>query len=187
VEAEERKTIALFWTDNPGQTGTPPGHWIAVIGQVARAERLSLDVAAEAYARAGMAVADGFISCWATKYRYNLLRPITYIRDVIDADWTPPLPTPPFAEYTSGHSVQSGAVATVLDDLFGGLTFTDDTHASLGLPARTFTSFEEAAAEAAISRLYGGIHYRAAIEKGIDQGRCIGETILRNVRFRDAD
>jgi hypothetical protein len=176
--------IALFWADNPGQTGTPPGHWIAIVGQVARASNLSLDVAAEAYARTGMAVADGFISCWDSKYRFNLMRPITYIRAVFDPVWTPPIGTPPFPEYTSGHSVQSAAAATVLGDLLGPLPFTDDTHAPLGLPARSFGSFEEAAAEAAVSRLYGGIHYRAAIDNGLDQGRCIGETILREVRFR---
>jgi hypothetical protein len=131
----------------------------------------------------GLAVADAFITCWHTKYVDNLLRPITYIRDVIDSTWLPLLPTPPFPEYTSGHSVQSGAAATVLTDLFGPHPFTDDTHTGL-FPARSFASFEEAAEQAAISRLYGGIHYRAAIDLGVEQGVCVGETILERVQFR---
>lgn len=179
----EQLAIALFWADNPGQTATPPGHWVAIVGQIARAQSLSLDVAAEAYARVGIAVADAFISCWHAKYAYNLLRPITYVRQNIDAAWLPPLATPPFPEYTSGHSVQSGAASTVLTDLFGALPFTDDTHAALGYPARSFDSFDEAAEEAAVSRLYGGIHFRDGIDLGVDQGRCIGDTILHRVSF----
>jgi hypothetical protein len=179
----EQEAIARFWADNPGQTGTPPGHWIAIVGQIASSDRLSLATAAEAYARVGLAVADSFISCWHAKYVHNLLRPITYVNDVIDSAWLPLLPTPPFPEYTSGHSVQSGAAATVLTDLLGARPFTDDTHAGL-YPARSFDSFEEAADEAAISRMYGGIHFRSAIEVGVEQGECVGETILEEVQFR---
>jgi hypothetical protein len=179
----EQEAIARFWADNPGQTGTPPGHWIAIVGQIAAADRLSLATAAEAYARVGLAVADAFISCWNTKYAHNLLRPITYVQEVFDAAWQPLLSTPPFPEYTSGHSVQSGAAATVLTDLLGARPFTDDTHAGL-FPARSFDSFEEAATEAAISRLYGGIHFRSAIAVGVEQGECVGGTILRRVQFR---
>ena len=179
----EQRAIALFWADNAGETGTPPGHWISITGQIARQRHLSLGVAAEAYARVGIAVADGFISCWATKYVYNLLRPITYIQQNIDAAWLPPLATPAFPEYTSGHSVQSGAAATVLTDLFGALSFTDGTHLSRGLAARSFSSFLDAAQEAAISRLYAGIHFRAAIERGVEQGQCIGGRIRDRVQF----
>jgi hypothetical protein len=108
----------------------------------------------------------------------NLLRPVTYIRATIDPGWTPLLTTPPFPEYPSGHSVQSGAAAEVLTDLFGdGYAFVDDTHAARGLAPRSFGSFREAAEEAAISRLYGGIHFRAAIDDGLEQGRCIGEAV----------
>ena len=140
-----------------------------------------LDLAAETFARVGAAVADAFIACWRVKYEFNLLRPITYVTDVIDPAWgsTLPLGTPPFPEYTSGHSVQSGAAATVLTDLFGTAAFTDHTHDERGLPARTFTSFHDAASEAAISRLYGGIHFLPAIERGLDQGHAIGELVNR--------
>jgi membrane-associated phospholipid phosphatase len=173
----ELQAIARFWSDDPGATATPPGHSISILTQVVRALDLSLDRAVEAYAKVGIATADSFIACWRTKYRYNLLRPITYVRRVIDPSWTTILVTPPFPEYTSGHSVQSGAAATVLSGLFGDISFTDRTHEARGLPARSFASFAAAAEEAAISRMYGGIHFRAAIERGL-AGRAIGARAL---------
>jgi hypothetical protein len=173
----EQEAIARFWSDDPGQTPSPPGHSISILTQVAGMLDVSLARAAEAYAKVGIAVADAFIACWKTKYRDNLLRPVTYIRDLIDPAWMPLLVTPPFPEYTSGHSVQSGAAAQLLADLFGDLAFVDRTHERRGLPARSFRSFHEAAEEAAVSRLYGGIHFRAAIERGLEQGRCIGRHV----------
>jgi PAP2 superfamily len=173
----EQRVIALFWSDDPGITCTPPGHSISILTQVVRGHGCTLDVAAEAYARVGMAVADAFVSCWNTKYRYNLLRPVTYIRHLIDPSWSSLLVTPPFPEYTSGHSVQSGAAAQVLTDLFGTVAFTDHTHDDRGLTPRSFGSFFEAAEEAALSRLYGGIHFRTAIVLGLDQGRCVGQHV----------
>lgn len=175
----EEEAIARFWADDPGRTATPPGHSLSILTQVVRALEVPLDRAAEAYAKVGIAVADAFIACWRTKYRYNLLRPITYVRRVIDPAWVPLLTTPPFPEYTSGHSVQSAAAAHVLTDLFGAVAFTDRTHESAGLPARSFPSFTAAAEEAAISRLYGGIHFRAAIERGLVQGIHVGQEASR--------
>lgn len=167
--------IAIYWADGPGATGTPPGHSIAILTQVLKAENASLELAAESYAKLGIAVADAFIACWNTKFEFNLLRPITCVRTLIDPGWASYITTPNFPEYTSGHSVQSGAASQVMTDLFGGAyVFTDHTHDSRGLAPRSFGSFFEAADEAAISRLYGGIHFRAAIEEGITQGRCIG-------------
>jgi membrane-associated phospholipid phosphatase len=184
-----QQTIALYWADNPGTTGTPPGHWIAIVGQLTRNDRLSLMAAAEAYARVGIAVADAFIGCWQTKYTYNLLRPVTYIQDVINRTWVPLLVTPNFPSYASGHSTQSGAAATVLTDLFGVIAFTDTLFVDHELvppqAPRTFTSFDEAAAEAAISRLYAGIHYPADNNNGLAQGQCIGQVILDRVKFKD--
>jgi hypothetical protein len=174
----ERRDIALFWSDDPGTTPTPPGHSISILTQVLRQKGSSLPVAAEAYAKVGIAVADAFIGCWHAKYRDNLLRPVTYIQaQQIDPSWLPLLATPPFPEYPSGHSVQSSASAQVLTDLFGEVAFTDHTHDSRGLAPRLFGSFLEAAEEAAISRLYGGIHFRPAIELGFEQGWCIGERV----------
>ncbi len=173
----EQKAIARFWSDDPGQTATPSGHSVSILTQVARELNLTLDRAAEAYAKVGVAVADSFVACWRTKYQYNLLRPVTYIRSVIDPSWTSLLVTPPFPEYTSGHSVQTAAAAHVLTSLFGQLAFMDHTHDAQGLPPRAFSSFAAAAEEAAVSRLYGGIHFRAAIERGLEQGACIGEQV----------
>jgi PAP2 superfamily len=173
----EQETIARFWSDDPGITATPPGHSVSMTTQVLRQLDASLGVAAEAYARVGLAVGDGFIACWNTKFRDNLLRPITYIRDLIDAQWSSLLTTPPFPEYTSGHSVQSGAWAQVMTDQFGEIAFTDRTHVDRGFEPRSFDSFFEAANEAAISRLYGGIHFRPAIEVGVEQGSCVGRAV----------
>ncbi len=171
---DERKAIALFWADNPGQTPTPPGHWISVTGQLLRTRALTLEDAAEAYALVGVSVADAFISCWEAKYIYNLIRPVSYIRAHIDPNWDTFIPTPPFPEYTSGHSVNSGAAAVTLTRLFGDGPFTDDAHHALGYPARDFENFYQAAEEAAVSRLYGGIHFPMGISAGVSQGYCVG-------------
>lgn len=184
----EQKTIADYWADNPGATGTPAGHWIAIVSQFARSQGLSLARAAEAYARVGMAVHDAFVVCWNSKYTYNLQRPVTYINDNIDRNWQPYIVTPNFPTYTSGHSTQSGAAASVLTDMFGVKRFTDMTHANHALtPAqqpRTFNSFDEAAAEAAISRLYGGIHYSFDNNDGLGCGECVGKAIRNRVSFK---
>jgi hypothetical protein len=181
----EQLQIARFWADDPGETATPPGHSISITTLVLEEQGADLATAAEAYAKVGIAVADAFIACWHAKYAVNLLRPITYIQDHVDAGWGGPdrplpLTTPPFPEYPSGHSVQSAAAAEVLADVFGDpYPFTDTTHVERGMPARSFPSFSAAAEEAAISRLYGGIHFRPAIVDGLSQGRCIGEAVNR--------
>jgi hypothetical protein len=174
---DEQRAVALFWSDDPGQTVMPPGHSVAILGQVLAQRSATLDVAAEAYLKVGIAVADAFVACWRTKYQVNLLRPVTYIQREIDRDWMPILVTPPFPEHTSGHSVQSAATAEVLTTLFGRVAFTDRTHERRGLAPRSFGSFWHAAREAAISRLYGGIHFLAAIVAGLDQGRCVGRAV----------
>ena len=174
----EQEAIARFWSDDPGATVTPPGHSCAIAAQVVDKENASLMRAGEAFAKLGIAVNDAFIACWNAKYVYNLLRPVTYLQANVDAGWLPILTTPPFPEYPSGHSVQSGAAFRVLADLFGDdYRFVDRTHDDRGLPRRRFTSFTAAADEAGISRLYGGIHYRAAIELGLVQGRTIGAAV----------
>lgn len=170
----EQKLIARFWSDDPMLSPTPPGHWTAIAMDILDAQNADAARRAEVLARLGIAVADAFIGCWQTKYEYDLLRPVTYIRRVIDPKWETLLITPPFPEYPSGHSTQSGAAAAVLTDLFGAdFAFDDATHEDEGMEARHFASFEAAAEEAALSRLYGGIHFRSAIERGLEQGRCI--------------
>ncbi|MBL7795523.1 MAG: phosphatase PAP2 family protein [Saprospiraceae bacterium] len=187
VLTAEQEVIARYWSDDPGLAGTPPGHSINIATQILVKENASLELAAETYCKVGIAVAEAFISCWKCKYVSNLLRPITYIQDVIDPNWTPILTTPPFPEHTSGHSVQSAATAQVLTDLFGDqYAFTDRTHekrTDINGSPRSYTSFFDYAEEAAVSRLYGGIHYRDAIEDGIEQGRKIGYSI-RNISFQ---
>jgi hypothetical protein len=186
---DEQKTIADYWADNVAATGTPPGHWIAIVGQVARTDRLSLSDAAEAFARVGIAAHDAFIQCWFTKYVTNLQRPVTYIRNAFDASWLPYIVTPAFPTYTSGHSTLSSAAASVLTAMFGKKAFTDTLHTDHHLvPAqepRSFESFDEAAAEAAISRLYGGIHYSFDNNHGLACGKCIAKAISRRVHFQD--
>jgi hypothetical protein len=179
----EQKLIAKYWSDDPGVGGTPPGHSISMTTQVLRTENWNLAKTAETYAKVGIAVSDAFVSCWRCKYEHNYLRPITFIRAKLDANWLSPLATPPFPEYTSGHSVQSSATAKVLNESFGfNYGFIDKTHEARtdidGRP-RQFKSFNDMAAEAAISRLYGGIHYREAIDKGVAQGLKVGEEVVK--------
>jgi hypothetical protein len=171
----EQKAIARFWSDDPMLSSTPPGHWIAITRKILRERDAPITDSVDVMARLGVAVADAFIGCWRVKYRDDLIRPVTYIRATMDKGFTPLLNTPPFPEYPSGHSAQSGAAAAVLTAFFGqDFAFTDDSHADDGLPGRSFPSFAAAAEEAALSRLYGGIHYRAAIEQGLGQGACVG-------------
>ena len=187
---DTQQTIADYWSDGAIATGTPPGHWIAIVSQLARNDDLSLAEAAEAYARVGIAVHDAFITCWNAKYLYNLQRPVTYINDTIDVGWSPYLVTPGFPSYTSGHSTQSGAAARVLTAMFGRTRFTDTTHTDHGLlpmqEPRTFDSFDAAAAEAAVSRLYGGIHFAFDNDDGLAAGQCIGQAISDRVRFTNS-
>jgi hypothetical protein len=172
---DEQKLIARFWSDDAMLTPTPAGHWISIVMQIADRDALPVEVIAPTLAKLGVAQADAFVSCWSTKFKYNLLRPVTYIKRHIDKAWEPVLITPPFPEYTSGHSCQSGAASAVLTAIFGdGFAFDDATHEDEGLPVRSFASFAAAAEEAAMSRLYGGIHFRFGNERGLEQGRAIG-------------
>jgi hypothetical protein len=174
----DRLRMIGFWADEPARTATPAGHSISIATQVLTMTGAPLDVAAETYARVGMAAADAFIATWSAKYRYNVVRPITYMIDVLKPRTAAvPLMTPPFPEYPSGHAVQSAAAAEVLTGLFGELPFTDRTHEGRGLGTRSFASFHDAAREAAMSRLFGGIHFRKAIEAGLAQGRCVGAKV----------
>ncbi len=182
---EEQKQIALYWADNPGQTGTPTGHWLSIGSQLINQLHLPVDRAAEVFVLVTIAQADAFIRSWRTKYLYNHIRPRTYIRRHIDPAWEPLIPTPPFPEHTAGHSTQSSTAATVLEGLLGtAVAFGDSTNLALGHPVRRFRSFREAADEAAISRLYGGIHYPLGNELGEESGRCVGDKVLQRVLAR---
>ncbi len=171
----DQSAIARFWSDDPMLSPTPPGHWIAIALQIIERDGLDLETSVDTMTRLSIATADAFIGCWHAKFEFDLLRPVTYIHRVIDPVWEPLLTTPPFPEYPSGHSTLSAAAATVLTSILGeNVAFEDKTHERDGLPNRHFASFNAAAEEAGISRLYGGIHFRSAIERGLEQGRCIG-------------
>lgn len=180
---QDQRLTAMFWRDNPHTSGLPSGHWMQITRQVCTQQALSLAQAVEAYARVGVALHDAFLNCWTWKYRYNLIRPVDYMHEHIDPNWETWVATPAFPEYTSGHSVGSAAAATVLTDLFGDLGFTDvNTVTDWG--TRQFESFRAAAEQAAISRLYGGIHYPMAIEFGIDQGDAVGALVIDRLQTR---
>jgi membrane-associated phospholipid phosphatase len=145
---------------------------------ILKARNASIEDSVDLMARLGIAVSDAFVACWKSKFEYDLLRPVTYIKKNIEKTWEPILITPPFPEYPSGHSSQSGAAATVLTQFFGeNFAYEDKTHVREKLPVRAYKNFWEAANEAGISRLYGGIHFRAAVERGLDQGRCVGAAV----------
>ncbi len=175
---DEQRAIARFWSDDPMLSPTPPGHWIAIALKLLVREKRGVEDSVDVLARVGIAEADAFIGCWHTKYQYDLVRPATYIRKLIDPAWESLIATPPFPEYPSGHSAQSGAAAAVLTQFFGdNFAFEDATHQRDGLPPRQFASFRAAAEEAALSRLYGGIHFRAGMERGLEQGACVGKAV----------
>lgn len=179
----ERQTV-LYWADNPGQTGTPVGHWLAIGAQLIGQLDLPWDRAAEMFVLVTLAQADAFIGIWYDKYRISLIRPVTYIRRYIDSTWTPAIVTPPFPEFPSGHAGQSAAAAAVLTQLLGQVAFEDSTHLAIGHPPRRFNSFQEAADQAARSRLYGGIHYSMGNEAGKVLGRCVARITLERLHTR---
>lgn len=180
----EQSLIAVFWADGAG-TETPPGHWNTIARNVANRQGNSLDENARLFALLNLAMADAAICAWDAKYTFDFWRPVTAIRKgdldgnsvtEADADWSSFIATPPFPDYISGHSTFSGAAATVLASFYGTdqISFVTGSDALPGV-TRQFPSFSAAAAEAAISRLYGGIHYRSANEDGIEAGAGIGE------------
>ncbi|CAM8631615.1 PAP2_haloperoxidase domain containing protein [Comamonadaceae bacterium] len=177
---QEQRQFALYWADDAGKTPTPAGHWTFITNDLLRARKADLGTAAETFARLNMAMSDSFVAAWATKYSLNVLRPVTYIQLVIDSNWAPTLlPTPPFPDHPSGHAVQSSSAQAVLSKVFGANTeFVDNTHNDRGWGPRTFKSFKAAADEAAMSRVYGGIHYRFSSEGGKPQGLCVANKVL---------
>lgn len=187
---EEQMTIARYWDDNPlvmmhsghmmfgNKKITPGGHWIGICAIASKMSGIDPVETALAYALTSIALYDGFISCWDEKYRSNFIRPVTVINDTFDPTWMPYLQTPPFPEYPSGHSTITAASATVLTSLFGeNFAFRDTSDLRYIGMERNFNSFNEAAAEASISRLYGGIHYRFSIDTGVEMGKRLGELI----------
>ena len=195
-EIPEESAIATFWDCNPYATvtqghmmfakkkNTPDAHWINITKIALKKTKSDFETTVFAYTKTSIGIFESFISNWHEKYRTNVIRPETYINLYIDEDWKPQLQTPPFPEYTSGHSVVSSCSSVILTSIFGdNFSYTDDSEIPFGLPKRDFKSFRQAASEASISRLYGGIHYRAAIENGVVQGTNIGNYINNELSF----
>jgi membrane-associated phospholipid phosphatase len=193
----EQKHIADFWDDNPGKMNvighvmfvtkkfSPPGHWMNIVGIAAQQSKADFAATVCAYAQTAIALYDAFISCWDEKYRSNYVRPETVITKYIDPNWRPHIQTPPFPSYTSGHSTISAAAAEVMTEQFGPqLSFTDTSLLEFGIPSRTIRSFREAAQEASISRLYGGIHYLFDLDEGSKAGKKLGELIVNQLQMR---
>jgi hypothetical protein len=166
----EHRTIALYWAALP-----PPCVSISILSSVLTNRGSNLAAAAEAYCKIGIATSDAHVSCYKTKYKYTQERPITFIQANFNPTWVPLIPTPPFPDYTSAHSVQTGACARVLADIFGNnTTFTDYSINDLGFTPRTFNKFSDYAKEVGLSRIYGGIHTRASDFVGLAQGDLVG-------------
>ncbi|HEY6558099.1 MAG TPA: vanadium-dependent haloperoxidase [Polyangiaceae bacterium] len=178
---DEQRENARFWADGPGATPTPAGHWLALATKTLRSRNLA--DAALGYAFTSLGYLDSFIAIWQSKYQYNVLRPETYIRRHIDPGWQTFLPTPFFPEYVSGHSGVSGASGTLFDTLFGAGPVVDDTKLRRGFAARSFANYTEAAREAMVSRLYGGIHYPMSNENGFALGQCVAARIVERIHL----
>ncbi|MFA6086258.1 vanadium-dependent haloperoxidase [Mucilaginibacter sp.] len=191
----EQINQALFWDCNPFAVTTsghmaigykkisPGGHWMHITALVAKQANLGFDESIMLISLEGITLMDAFISCWEEKFTSNRIRPETFINKYMDVKWQPLLQTPPFPEYTSGHAVISNASAELLTYFLGdNFAYTDNTEIPFGSGQRNFKSFREAAAEASMSRFYGGIHYMESIEKGNKQGKQIAAGILYKIK-----
>lgn len=176
--SEEQRTIAYYWADNAGETGTPVGHWLSIASQMISERHLNADQSVQLILGTALAQADAFIATFGYKYQFNLLRPRTFIRRLIDPEWEPLIPTPSFPEYPSAHSTQSAAAARTITAFIGAAPFSDSTSIAVGHAVRQFPSFEAASEEAGLSRVYGGIHYPAGNRAGLAVGKCIGDKIF---------
>lgn len=185
---------AWFWDCNPIgtvhkghmmmviQKFTPPGHWLNIVNQVSEKENASYLKTTRAYTFTAISMFDALIDAWHLKYKLDLVRPVTFIQENIDPEWVPIIQTPPFPEYTSGHSATSASAAGVLTAIFGeNYSFRDETQLRYGLESRTFSSFKEAAKQVDSSRFYGGIHYMQGVKEGSRQGYYVAENVLKKL------
>ena len=195
---EEQKHIADFWDDNPFKMNvsghvmfatkkfSPSGHWMSIVGIAAKESKADFPTTVAAYTHTSIALFDAFISCWDEKFRSNYIRPETAINKYLGEDWRPYIQTPPFPSYTSGHATISAAAAETMTNWFGDkLSFTDTTSKEFGIDSREIRSFRDAAQEAAMSRLYGGIHYRFDNVQGNIAGRKLGEMVVDRLKFKN--
>ncbi|MBC7949944.1 MAG: vanadium-dependent haloperoxidase [Chitinophagaceae bacterium] len=197
---EEQKHIADFWDDNPFKLNvsghvmfatkkfSPSGHWMNIVGIAAQKANADFSTTVASYVQTSIALFDAFISCWQEKFHYNYIRPETAINKYINGEWQPYIQTPPFPSYTSGHATISAAAAEVMTNWYGdNLSFTDTSSLEFGIKSRQIKSFREAAKEAAMSRLYGGIHYRFDNEMGNKCGVLLGDLVLQRLKLKKQD
>ena len=194
---KEQKHIADFWDDNPFKLNvvghvsyatkkfSPAGHWMNIVGIATQNTKKDFNTTVSIYAEASIALFDGFISCWYVKFKTNYMRPETVITKYIDEDWRPYIQTPPFPEYTSGHAVISAATAEVLTARIGdNVALKDTSETEFGIGERSFSSFRNAAKEAGMSRVYGGIHYINSCEVGAMEGKEIGQIVISRLKLK---
>ena len=192
--SDEQRTIARFWDDNPfviehaghmmfgNKKITPGGHWMGIAAIASKESKAGAVDVARTYAATAIALYDAFIACWDGKYKTNVIRPVTVIDEWFENTWTSFLQTPPFPEYPSGHSAISASAATVLTSLYGdNFAFNDTSDLRYIGMQRKFSSFNKAAAETSISRVYGGIHYRSGVDAGADMGKKVGKLVTDRI------
>ncbi len=189
---------AQYWDDNPNTAisnghmtyfihkASPAGHWLRIAGQNIKELKYHVTKTAEIYTLLTLGIYEGFISCWKEKYHSNAVRPENYINKMFDPKWKPIIETPPFPEYTSGHSVISGVSSTILSQLISeNKSFIDSSEMEYGIPPRMFKSFKAAAQDASISRYYGGIHYMPSLDNGLLQGAEIANILIQKIKGHD--
>jgi len=194
---EEQQHIAIFWDDNPFKLNvsghvmfstkkfSPPGHWMGIVGIAAEKAKADFPTTVYAYAITAIALFDSFIQCWDEKYRHNTARPETVINKYIDPEWRPLLQTPPFPEYTCGHSTGSSATAEALTHVFGdNFAYTDTTELEFGIKSRSFKSFRDAANENNWARFYGGIHFHNSCIVSTEYGKKVGSLVVSKLKMK---
>jgi hypothetical protein len=196
---EEQMHIADFWDDNPFKLNvsghlmfgtkkfSPPGHWMSIVGIAAEKAHADFATTVTAYAKTSIALFDAFIQCWDEKYRHNTVRPETVINKYLDPNWRPHLQTPPFPEYTCGHSTCSSAAAEALTSVFGdNFPYTDSTELEFGIKNRSYKSFRDAAEENNWARFYGGIHFHYSCIVSTEYGRKVGALVVDKLVMKKA-
>ena len=194
---DEQKHIADFWDDNPFKLNvsghvmfgskkfSPGGHWMSIVGIAAMKAKADFPTTVYAYAKTSIALFDAFIQCWSVKFKYNTVRPETVINKYFDASWQPRLQTPPFPEYTCGHSTCSAAAAEALTSVFGdNFSYTDSTELEFGIANRSYKSFRDAALENNMARFYGGIHYHYSCLAANKCGKEVGNLVVERLKMK---
>jgi hypothetical protein len=196
----EQENIADFWDDNPFKLNvsghvmygtkkfSPPGHWMSIVGIAAKKAKADYPATVYAYTVTSIALFDAFIQCWDAKYSFNTMRPETVINKYLDPEWRPHLQTPPFPEYTCGHSTCSSAAAEALTSVFGdNFSYTDTTELEFGIPSRSFTSFRQAAIENNWARFYGGIHFHYSCIVSTEYGKKVGDLVVDKLKMKKSN